>query len=177
MWKKAAVAISVLVVTGAAVNADALTPTSRNLRYTGNYGRASIGYDFGPTMNTVVSITNRASKPNDIAVAFLGQQGDMQCLAVGKMNPGQTGGFGTTAGIDPESYNYSPVTVNFPAFRVAEPSVSPPTTTQDICDDFEGRVEIYSQLPNLQVAPWLINNGNLTSIPMQSKKQSSKGGH
>ncbi|MGX9728076.1 MAG: hypothetical protein ACTFAK_12395 [Candidatus Electronema sp. VV] len=173
MWKKIlTTGVSAAIVTVAVAEAGILAPKSTNQRYTVNYARSSAGY---PTINTIVSITSRSTKPNDISVAFFDQQGALQCLAVGSVNVGQTRMFGTTAWAD--EFSYSPINVDFPAFRVADSTVSPPTTTQDICDDVEGRVEIYSKYPNLQVAPWLVSSGTMTAIPMQAKKQSSKGGH
>ncbi len=182
------IAAAVLAATTnmAAAQTTGLAPlplTSPYFRYTVNYASKSASDPaYGPTVDTVVSITNRAAN-NRIAVLFKDMLGSPVCLAVQNyigtlrtLNLGTEYEYDDTWG---EGYYYGKAPFyNTLAYMVAEDfNPKAPTTIDQPCQDFIGHAEIYSLKPQIQAVPWLVTNRQPTAIPMQFKSQSTKGGH
>jgi len=159
-------AVILITVTAASAQQESAAAPKLLGRYTVNY--ASGGHQ-GEGLETVVAITNRHKKDNSILVQFKDSAGKLVCEAAANMPSDQTKKFATTAPVPPFS------AIDYPAF-ITDAATNPPTTGP--CPPFQGRAEIYSTNPNIQVAPFLsADTGGLTVIPVQKGTQATKGGY
>lgn len=149
-------------------------------RYTVNYAvsnpdpSGSVGI---PGAETAVHIINRhpAShhKAGCVYVLFKDKDGVTQGIAQGTIPPNGSRVFATSENVS-NSGTPPPFIVEYPAAAVDTSSAAQVTPSIDpLKVPFEGRAEIYSYNPHLQVAPFVVDHGAMTVVPVQRGKTST----
>jgi len=133
------------------------TPTVP-FRYTINYAVSSS--DSSPGAETAVQIINRnlsLRQDKCVYVLFKDKEGAIQGIAQGSIPSNGSRVFATSENVS-NSGAPPPFVVDYPASAA---DTSQPTLA------FEGIAEIYSKNPKLQVAPFVVDKGAMTVVPVQ----------
>ena len=143
-------------------------------RYTVNYAvsnpdpSGSVGI---PGAETAVHIINRhpAShhKAGCVYVLFKDKDGVTQGIAQGTIPPNGSRVFATSENVS-NAGTPPPFIVDYPAAAADTSSAAQVIPSIDpINVPFEGRAEIYSYNPLLQVAPFVVDHGAMSAVPVQ----------
>jgi hypothetical protein len=142
-------------------------------RYTVNYAvsasdpSGSVGI---PGTETAVQIINRHSsqKMGCVYVLFKDKDGVVQGVAQGSIPPNGSKVFATSANVS-NSGTPPPFMVDYSASAVDTSSATQVVGSGDSMPvPFEGRAEIYSKNPKLQVAPFVMQSGGgMSVVPVQ----------
>ena len=140
------------------------------MRYTVNYAVSNSSAT--PVAETAIHIINRSRKNEAcVYVVFKDKDGVEKGVAQGFIPANGSKVFATATTADAVSPP-PPFVVDYAATVVNTDTPDLPLQTP-----FEGRAEIYSRNPSMQVAPFMTSGSSISNLPVQKSVQSTKGGH